>query len=850
MSKLTPNGSGLVYSTYLGGSSFEYASGIAVDITGCAYVIGETGSSDFPTTIGAFNRALSGGSGVFVTKLNTSGSRMVYSTFLGHGSGRAIAVDASGNAIAIGLTNSADFPTTNGAFDTSYNGQQDIFVTRLNPYGSQLLFSTYLGGTGVESGIGLNRVTMDSSGRSVLAGTTDSADFPVTVGSFDDSYNGGRDTFISAIDPSGNALAYSTFLSKDSEAGAIVTDAVTTGVVYVTGSTGYEAFPVTPGALNLPRSGMYVLKLVMSASTSTISGRVTDANGRGIPGVTVSAGPSLNTTTDANGNYTFTGLPAGTYTIRPEKAPYAFSPALRTVTVPPNATGVDFQAVSITKIQVNQVLGNTTNYVAGKDTAVRVFMSDAVPFDPDHQQLQIYRNGNLITQTPLKPQKFSGRSNVLDFLCDRQECDAWQKGFYTFEARVNGDYLSQPSVEFKERKKLIVLVVPVRAKVGGVDTSPSDAWKTAQEFLLKVYPIAREGVSWEHGREIDATDLDLSTDEGKKELRKRLYDRRSLQCKIALGFGIICYDAILGILPKDSLCPPQQIPCSVSGQSYPDMKMAVVTDTPDLQLVIAHEVGHIIGYSSLSGSGGLGDEYDGRCGAFQCNINPPPSSYVGRNGFSGKCENPISCQFSQAKPWEGKAGMGSKVLGVGTDQDYPFDVAARHALTDSLSFMGAAGAGLHNYWVTPRAYNYLFDNLTKSAQAVLRTQAEGQVLFVSGSIGRDGNVSMEPAYHGMYVTPPITTGEYSLNIAGESGDVLVSQGFNVSFVVLSDPPQDLDEARFGVAVRLPDEARTLRIMRGTTILTEKIITPNAPTLSLTSPTAGQTWAATGNYTIR
>ncbi|MYL22056.1 hypothetical protein GLW04_19460, partial [Halobacillus litoralis] len=149
---------GLVYSTYLGGTSSEQGFGIAVDEMGNAYVTGETRSVDFPTTPGAFDTTYNGNNDVFVTKLNADGSTLVYSTYLGgtgFDRGLGIAVDEMGNAYVTGLTVSADFPTTPGAFDTTYNGNFDGFVTKLNADGSTLVYSTYLGGTGFDQGSGI-----------------------------------------------------------------------------------------------------------------------------------------------------------------------------------------------------------------------------------------------------------------------------------------------------------------------------------------------------------------------------------------------------------------------------------------------------------------------------------------------------------------------------------------------------------------------------------------------------------------------------------------------------------------------------------------------------------------------
>ena len=147
----------LVYSTYLGGSNLDDCWGIAVDSSGNAYVTGHTYSTDFPTTAGAFQTTFNGSIDAFVTKLNSSGTGLLYSTYLGGSDvdfGYGIAVDTSGNAYVAGETRSSEFPTTAGAFQTTYaGGDRDAFVIQLNATGTSLLYSTYLGGSGYDRSV-------------------------------------------------------------------------------------------------------------------------------------------------------------------------------------------------------------------------------------------------------------------------------------------------------------------------------------------------------------------------------------------------------------------------------------------------------------------------------------------------------------------------------------------------------------------------------------------------------------------------------------------------------------------------------------------------------------------------
>jgi hypothetical protein len=242
---------GLDYSTFLGGGSFDGGSDIAV-LDGRAYVTGETSSTDYPTTTGAFDTS-SDPSDAFVTKLNAAGSRLAYSTFLGGRDldfGESIAVDGSGRAYVTGQTSSADFPTTTGAFDTFVNDLGDAFVTKLSASGSALAYSTFVGGTNFDEGLG---IAVDGSGRAHVTGQTRSADYPTTSGAFDTFFNDGgeppADAFVTKLNASGSRLAYSTFLGGtnfDVGLGIAVLD----GRAYVMGSTTSPDYPTTTGAFD------------------------------------------------------------------------------------------------------------------------------------------------------------------------------------------------------------------------------------------------------------------------------------------------------------------------------------------------------------------------------------------------------------------------------------------------------------------------------------------------------------------------------------------------------------------------------------------------------------------------
>jgi hypothetical protein len=270
VTKLDSTGSSVVYSTYIGGGSDEWGSGIVLDSSGNAYVTGRTDSTNFPTTPGAFDRSFGGGVDAFALKLNATGSALAYSTYLG-GSGfehdrdniliiraAAIAVDGSGNAYLTGQTTSADFPTANAIQPTHGGGScgggnlvcSDVYVTKLNATGSALIYSTFLGGGDEDAG---RAIFVDASGSAYLAGSAFPG-FPITPGAFQTTSQG-FEAFVSRVNAAGSALVFSSFLGGELSDAAAGVAADGAGNTYVTGRTTSFEFPTTPGAFQTEKIG-------------------------------------------------------------------------------------------------------------------------------------------------------------------------------------------------------------------------------------------------------------------------------------------------------------------------------------------------------------------------------------------------------------------------------------------------------------------------------------------------------------------------------------------------------------------------------------------------------------------
>jgi hypothetical protein len=390
VTKLNSTGSGLIYSTYLGGTKGDVGYSLALDSSNNIYLTGYTHSTNFPTTSGAFQTALNANVAVFVAKLNSTGSALVYSTYLGGNTsvttpceacGTAITVDSSGNAYVCGLTAEANFPITPGAFQSVFasspNGH-DAFVTKLNSSGTGLLFSTYVGGNGDDGATG---IALDSSGNIWFRGNTKSANFPVTPGAFQTALGGAFDAYVSELNPAGSQLLYSTYLggSGTEYGGATAVLALSTQNppdVYVTGYTNSTNFPVVAGSLQTSNAGQndaFVSKFSPSPNIGLSSGLNFGYQNEG----TASAPQTMTLTNTGNTNLivsavNITGPNAKDFsetntcsTVSPQ------STCAINVTFTPSITGPESADVSLTdNAPASPQMGSLTGYGVGNGPAV------------------------------------------------------------------------------------------------------------------------------------------------------------------------------------------------------------------------------------------------------------------------------------------------------------------------------------------------------------------------------------------------------------------------------------------------------------------------------------------------
>ncbi|MGY5878928.1 MAG: SBBP repeat-containing protein [Candidatus Thorarchaeota archaeon] len=270
--KLNSTMTGVEYSTYLGGIDDEFADNIDLDDNGNIYILGSSASLDYPTTPGALNTTSNGEPDIVVSKLNSTGNGLIYSTYVGSAdwdAGNYLVANPTGDVYVVGVTESTDFPTLNAYNDTS-NGLNDAVVFKLNATGNGLLYSTYLGGSVDESP---RVLCIDSQGNAFIALVTDSPDFPV-VSAFDNSLDGATDIAIVKLNSTGNGLDFSSYFGGEDEDKPTDMILIPNGIFYVCGETSsVQDFPLM-GAYDYSFNGgddVFILKYAIDESSPSIN---------------------------------------------------------------------------------------------------------------------------------------------------------------------------------------------------------------------------------------------------------------------------------------------------------------------------------------------------------------------------------------------------------------------------------------------------------------------------------------------------------------------------------------------------------------------------------------------------
>ncbi len=287
ISKFSPDGTALVYSTYLGGSNVDSPHSLIVNSNNELLIFGTTNSTDFPVTGNGFDTSQNGGYDIFVTKLNTNGSVLLGSTFIGgsltDGLNSAaplkrnyaddhrgeIIIDANDNIYIASTTSSSDFPTTTGVFQATSAGALDACIFKLSPDLNTLLWSTYMGGTNSDAAYSLQ---LNGLGQLLITGGTNSPNFPVTAGTVHSSFQGGSvDGWVAKINNTATSIIASTFIGTGSYDQSYFVQADTANNIYVVGQT-EGVYPITPATVyNNPNSGQFIHKYTPDLTTTVFS---------------------------------------------------------------------------------------------------------------------------------------------------------------------------------------------------------------------------------------------------------------------------------------------------------------------------------------------------------------------------------------------------------------------------------------------------------------------------------------------------------------------------------------------------------------------------------------------------
>ena len=495
----------------------------------------------------------------------------------------------------------------------------------------------------------------------------------------------------------------------------------------------------------------------------------------------------------------------------------------------------------INSIEINQAIGNQynghQNFVAGKNTVVRAFLSEPVVVGTANMDTKLPGPADTIavvkregtTVVVLAPKPTGLPSNVIDFPCpDLEQCGNWAEGTYDFEVTVQGETLASRGIKFQARKSLKILAVPMKTNYGGqVLDYPNDKWKTLWTFARDVYPIGHRSINWVQREMLDVSDgskYDLNTDRGQYGVWKTLRDLNPMHCPpVGRVPGNDCYDLIVGFMPKN-------VP-DASGYTMGKPANVVTGTDPDAGATVAHEAAHLFN---------IGDTYKG--GDFNCSVNPAPDGWRGKDWVNP--DKVVSCTQGAV----GYEDIGTRIPA----SSHPYDVNGRGPLGDMADYMGRSGDD-KQFWGTPETYDHLFSQFAPSVASNVKRNdllTLQRLIAYSGTISAiDNAVTLEPwKSFSDSLDIPDTTGTYTIKALDLSGNTLATQALEVEFSVRSNPPRQLNTAPFQGTMRFPEGTAKFQIVAGNTVLNEKTVT-EPPTISDVTPTDPGT-EVTGKYTIR
>lgn len=484
--------------------------------------------------------------------------------------------------------------------------------------------------------------------------------------------------------------------------------------------------------------------------------------------------------------------------------------------------------ITVEALEVNQVMGvlAAPKFVAGKNTVILAHLSEATAVDAANQKLVVNRDGKDIVT--LEPSPAAEPTKALSFVCPtRDACEGWAAGTYSFTATINGE-TKTAAATFVPRRTIRILAVPLKAKYGSEIRTVDEKWKKGGEFMRSVWPVSLEGFKWTLREELDVSQHDVTTEEGRKGVWEALKNLNPSRCETApTAEG--CYDAVSGFIKTQIQMPGGG---GLQGYTYGAPAVVNVNDDEDMPATVAHEVAHMAPYS-------LGDEYKG--GSFRCEVNPPPPAYKGSEWSSDKKD--VSCGSSSEVEYgsDGRTGDGSLI----PEAAHSFEVGGRGLLKEMVSFMGS-GAKQSQNWVTQRMYDKLFD--AASPMQNMDSPITGPVLELAGWIKKDSgapsgySVELEPwwGYSGALPHASTSTAGFAVVALDSAGKELARTHLDVSFVMHSNPPREVDSAPLDGAIAFPAGTARFEVRRDATVLATVPVTPAKPVVHVTAPAAKST----------
>ncbi len=484
-------------------------------------------------------------------------------------------------------------------------------------------------------------------------------------------------------------------------------------------------------------------------------------------------------------------------------------------------------AQQIESIEINQAIGiqknNARKFVAGKDTAVRAFLTSEVEVDEAQTSATVRRNGEIVVK--LAPVKSDESTSVVDFLCASQDaCGNWAAGSYTFEVTVNGvTRQADGAYNFVERGPMRILALPVKANYGGKIVSvEGDQWKGFADYVRSVYPVATDKFFWVTRDEFDASDsnYDLETDDGQYNLWDALRKLIPSECAgnpNADG----CFTQVFGFINDRPGGYPNG---TLQGFTFGKPANIGVAKDEDAAATVAHEIGHTFG---------LGDTYDG--GSFACLVNPAPDGYTGTelNGDAA------------AHCTAGRVALDGVSATLIPASVHPYEVGGRGALPDVGEYMGSGG-NQEQFWVSQDGYDHIFDQLDPAAASSARVHAlatPARFLECFGTIRENASaatdVEMEPCWSFEDTDSiPNTTGPTMMAAVNAGGARIASQALDLEFDVPGPKGRHashLTEAPFGADMAFPADTAKIQFIRNGVVLREINVSPHSPVVSNVAP---------------